>query len=155
MLSGLERLPVPYSPTKTFPHLPAAPKTSDAARNGVHLTATRPDPNKDSRPLFWTDPETAKRIRVERAKSRALRKTRWWKNQLHQGICRYCGRQFQPDQLSMDHIVPLARGGKSTKGNIVPACVQCNRRKQLETPAEAVLRRLETKERDIPRHEGK
>jgi len=101
------------------------------------------------------DPETAKRIRVERAKSRALRKTRWWKNQLHQGICHYCGRQFQPDQLSMDHIVPLARGGKSTKGNIVPACVQCNRRKQLETPAEAVLRRLETKERDTPRHEGK
>ena len=101
------------------------------------------------------DPETAKRLRAERAKSRALRKTRWWKNQLHQGICHYCGRQFQPDQLSMDHIVPLARGGKSTKGNIVPACVQCNRRKHLDTPAEAVLRRLETQESDTPGPEGK
>ena len=101
-----------------------------------------------------TDPENAKRIRVEREKGRALKKTQWWKKQLHRGICHYCGKQFQPNQLSMDHIVPLARGGKSTKGNTVPACVECNRRKKLETPAEAELRGLATKERDRSGHEG-
>ncbi|MCH7615612.1 MAG: HNH endonuclease [Nitrospinae bacterium] len=42
----------------------------------------------------------------------------------------------------MDHIVPLARGGKSTKGNIVPSCVECNRKKNLEPPAETALRML-------------
>ena len=68
------------------------------------------------------DPETAKRIRKERDKARALKRTPWWKQQLHKGRCHYCGNPFQPDQLSMDHVVPLARGGKSTKGNIVPAC---------------------------------
>ncbi|MDA0739042.1 MAG: HNH endonuclease [Nitrospirae bacterium] len=47
-----------------------------------------------------------------------------------------------PDQLSMDHIVPLARGGKSIKGNIVPSCMEYNRKKKLETPAEAILREL-------------
>lgn len=95
------------------------------------------------------DPETNKRIRKERDKARALKKTPWWKNQLHKGICHYCGRKFSPDELSMDHIVPLARGGKSTKGNIVPACMECNRKKKLETPAEAVLRTLaQTPEED-------
>ena len=88
------------------------------------------------------DPDTAKRIRKERDKARELNKTLWWKNKLHRGSCHYCGQQFSPDQLSMDHIVPLARGGKSTKGNIVVACMECNRKKKLETPAEAVLRKI-------------
>ncbi len=88
------------------------------------------------------DPETAKRIRKERDKARALKQTSWWKQQLHKGRCHYCGNPFQPDQLSMDHVVPLARGGKSTKGNTVPACVECNRKKNLETPAEVVLKKL-------------
>ena len=88
------------------------------------------------------DPETAKRIRKERDKARELKHTPWWKNQLHKGICYYCGQQFLPDQLSMDHIVPLARDGKSTKSNIVPSCLECNRNKKLETPAEAALRKI-------------
>ncbi len=88
------------------------------------------------------DPDTAKRLRKERDKARELKRTSWWKTQLHKGICHYCGKQFPPAQLSMDHIVPLARGGKSTKGNIVPSCMECNRKKKLETPAEAVLRKL-------------
>ena len=29
----------------------------------------------------------------------------------------------------MDHVVPLARGGKSTKGNTVPACIEYNHKK--------------------------
>ncbi len=36
----------------------------------------------------------------------------------------------------MDHIVPLIRGGKSTKGNIVPACKDCNNRKKHMLPIE-------------------
>ncbi len=42
----------------------------------------------------------------------------------------------------MDHIVPLARGGESNKGNIVPACRDCNQKKKLETPAERLLREM-------------
>jgi len=60
----------------------------------------------------------------------------------YKGLCHYCGQQFSPAQLSMDHIVPLARSGKSTKGNTVPACVECNQKKKLETPAEATLKKL-------------
>jgi 5-methylcytosine-specific restriction protein A len=36
----------------------------------------------------------------------------------------------------MDHIVPLSRGGKSKKGNIVPACKECNNRKKTLLPVE-------------------
>jgi 5-methylcytosine-specific restriction protein A len=36
----------------------------------------------------------------------------------------------------MDHIVPLIRGGKSTKGNLVPACKDCNNKKKYLLPIE-------------------
>jgi 5-methylcytosine-specific restriction endonuclease McrA len=36
----------------------------------------------------------------------------------------------------MDHIVPIVRGGKSTRGNVVPACKECNSRKKHMLPIE-------------------
>jgi 5-methylcytosine-specific restriction endonuclease McrA len=45
----------------------------------------------------------------------------------------------------MDHIVPLARGGKSTKGNIVPSCKSCNVNKKLDTPVEQLLKEINKK----------
>lgn len=36
----------------------------------------------------------------------------------------------------MDHIVPIVRGGKSTKGNCVPACKDCNSKKKHMLPLE-------------------
>ncbi len=42
----------------------------------------------------------------------------------------------------MDHVVPIARGGSSTEGNVVPACLDCNRKKKLSTPAEELIERL-------------
>jgi 5-methylcytosine-specific restriction endonuclease McrA len=41
--------------------------------------------------------------------------------------CAYCG--IAPEQLSIDHALPLARGGVHSAWNIVPACLQCNIRK--------------------------
>ena len=39
----------------------------------------------------------------------------------------------------MDHVVPVARGGRSTKGNVVASCKACNTAKKLLTPAERLL----------------
>lgn len=44
----------------------------------------------------------------------------------------------------MDHVVPLARGGTSTKNNLVPACKECNAKKKLRTPVEEILNQLRT-----------
>jgi len=41
-----------------------------------------------------------------------------------------------PGELTMDHIVPVARGGRSTRGNIVPCCKECNIRKKQLLPME-------------------
>ncbi len=79
----------------------------------------------------------------ERAKAKELRKSDWWKRLLEKGICHYCGRKFAPSELTMDHILPVARGGKSTRGNCVPCCKACNNDKKFLTPAELVMRELE------------
>lgn len=75
-------------------------------------------------------------IRREREKARALRKQGWWKNRIAQGRCHYCGRQVAPKELTLDHIVPLARGGRSSRGNCVPACKECNNKKRDLLPLE-------------------
>jgi 5-methylcytosine-specific restriction endonuclease McrA len=75
-------------------------------------------------------------IRQEKDKARKLRKTSWWQAKISAGLCYYCGCQFSARELTMDHITPLARGGHSTKGNIVPACKECNTKKRSMLPIE-------------------
>ncbi len=75
----------------------------------------------------------------EREKARALRRTAWWRRRLQRSVCAYCGRSVPEGQLTMDHVVPVSRGGRSTKGNVVAACKECNNRKKLMTPAEQLM----------------
>ena len=79
------------------------------------------------------DPVVLKR---ERARARELRATQWWKRRIADGVCYYCRRRVGHGMLSMDHIVPLGRGGRSVRGNVVPACKDCNSRKQSLLPVE-------------------
>ncbi len=83
-------------------------------------------------------------LKRERAKARALRRSQWWKRKLAAGVCYYCGRQVGARKLTMDHVVPLIRGGRSTRSNVVPGCKDCNTKKQLLLPVEweEYLRRL-------------
>ena len=68
-------------------------------------------------------------LRREKARARALRQSAWWKRRIADGICFYCRGQVGGRALTMDHIVPLGRGGRSARGNVVPACKACNSRK--------------------------
>jgi len=77
-----------------------------------------------------------KDIKKERNKARELRGSQWWKRKLAKGLCYYCGRLVLPQDLTMDHIVPIARGGKTTKGNLVTACKECNNAKKQLLPME-------------------
>lgn len=91
-------------------------------------------------------------IRREREKSRELRRSRWWKNRLAQGRCHYCNGLFAPDELTMDHIVPVTRGGKASRNNVVPACKECNNRKKYLLPMEweEYLQRMQHSEEQTP-----
>ena len=73
---------------------------------------------------------SSEEIARERAKARELRKSQWWKRKRSAGICYYCKKRFKPAELTMDHLIPLIRGGRSTKGNLVPCCKDCNNKKK-------------------------
>lgn len=75
-------------------------------------------------------------LRRERAKARVMKQSQWWKNIRGRGVCHYCRGRFSPHDLTMDHIVPIVRGGKSTKSNVAPCCKSCNTRKQNLIPSE-------------------
>jgi 5-methylcytosine-specific restriction endonuclease McrA len=75
-------------------------------------------------------------IRRERQRGRELRASQWWKRKRAGGLCHHCGGKFPPKELTMDHLVPVIRGGKSTKGNVVPSCKKCNSERSYQLPFE-------------------
>jgi 5-methylcytosine-specific restriction endonuclease McrA len=56
--------------------------------------------------------------------------------------CQYCSHRKPASELSLDHVLPISRGGKTTWENVVAACRPCNVRKADRTPHEAGLRLL-------------
>jgi 5-methylcytosine-specific restriction enzyme A len=79
---------------------------------------------------------TADDLRREKVRARDLRRTAWWKRRIAQGRCHYCARTVGPRALTMDHLVPIIRGGRSIRANLVPSCHACNARKQSSLPWE-------------------
>ena len=86
-----------------------------------------------SYPLPFIDDTVLKK---ERNKARQIRNSQWWKRKRSTGICHYCSRIFNPKELTMDHVIPVSRGGKSEKFNLVPCCKECNTQKKQLLPAE-------------------
>lgn len=66
--------------------------------------------------------------------------------------CQYCGRRAEPREMSIDHVRPRSRGGRTDWENCVLACLGCNHRKADREPHEAglVLRREPTRPRWSP-----
>ena len=75
-------------------------------------------------------------IKREKEKARRLRQSAWWMRKIQKGVCYYCRREVGRTNLTMDHVVPLSRGGRSRKGNIVAACKECNNKKKYLLPIE-------------------
>ncbi|MEJ2314764.1 MAG: HNH endonuclease [Nitrospirota bacterium] len=97
---------------------------------------------------YFVSEVSEEEIRREKQKARTLRQSQWWKRKRSSGRCHFCGRKFPPKELTMDHIVPIVRGGKSTRGNVVPACKECNSKKKYMLPLEweEYLRKLREEE---------
>jgi len=83
--------------------------------------------------------QDSKFIKKERDRARALRKTRWWKIKIQSGLCYHCHKKVPIKDLSMDHLVPLARGGRTGKNNVVPSCKKCNSEKSFKSLIELKL----------------
>ena len=54
--------------------------------------------------------------------------------------CQYCGDTPLAEDLTFDHVVPIAHAGRKDWENIVTCCITCNRRKGGRTPAESGMR---------------
>lgn len=44
--------------------------------------------------------------------------------------CQYCANHFREPDLTIDHVIPRSKGGKSVWKNVVAACKPCNQRKR-------------------------
>ena len=83
---------------------------------------------------FWEIPPAD--TNREKDKARDLRHTSWWRQKIALGVCHYCGSRVAPMELTMDHIIPLSRGGRSERENIAACCKECNNKKKNLLPAE-------------------
>lgn len=93
---------------------------------------------------YFFAPASEAHQKKEKAKARELRQGSWWKQQIGQGVCYHCQQKFKPTELTMDHLIPIARGGKSDKKNCVPSCKDCNTKKGYKTRAEMVMEEMNT-----------
>ena len=82
-------------------------------------------------------PRVIRLLSYDRLPRRSLRLNRPTVLARDQNRCQYCGRRFPSHQLSLDHVIPRSRGGRTTWDNVVCACLHCNVKKGGRTPKEA------------------
>lgn len=63
--------------------------------------------------------------------------------------CQYCLKKPGNNELTLDHIVPRSRGGRTTWENVVCACVDCNAFKANRTPTEAGMQLRTTPKKPV------
>lgn len=85
--------------------------------------------------------------RVPRSTLRFNRRTLFARDE---HCCQYCGQTRPISQLSIDHVLPRSRGGKTTWENVVCSCVTCNTKKGSRTPQEARMNLIRPPHK--PRH---
>jgi 5-methylcytosine-specific restriction endonuclease McrA len=77
--------------------------------------------------------QARRRARKASAPRNDLTAVQWKAIKAHYAYCCvYCGKKSQ--RLTMDHIIPLSKGGAHTVSNVVPACASCNAKKGTGTP---------------------
>ena len=92
--------------------------------------------------MNWDGRADQDHIKRERAKARELRLPQWWIQEIGPGLCHHCGGKFDKKELTMDHLIPVARGGRSVKSNVVPACRACNQSRGHKLDVERTLEQL-------------
>lgn len=56
--------------------------------------------------------------------------------------CQYCYQVFHEKRLTIDHVLPLSKGGCHEWTNVVAACSACNNKKGNKTPEQAKMKLL-------------
>lgn len=82
-------------------------------------------------------PAVVRLTRNYRAKETGVRFNRSNVYRRDKYTCQYCGKRFNVDNLTFDHVYPRAQGGTTVWNNIVTCCKNCNRSKRDRTPSQA------------------
>jgi hypothetical protein len=53
--------------------------------------------------------------------------------------CQYCGMRVSNSTATIDHVIPVSRGGKTSWDNCVTACSACNKKKKDHTLEETQM----------------
>lgn len=130
-----ENLPVlvlnqDYTPITVFPlHTIAARRAVRAIFNGyVQIVAEYDIPIETQHlemnwPSIVVKNEYVKRTRVAILNAEAL----WYRDGK---ICAYCSKNItRLNDITMDHVIPQCRGGRTTWDNVVLSCEKCNQTK--------------------------
>ena len=117
------------------------------------LTVAKGEPCVKTGTLSIPVPEVIVLARYGKIPNQDLTFSRWNLYKRDRYTCQYCGKQPRTEDLSIDHVIPRARGGKSTWTNCVLACMDCNAKKASCTPEDVglKLRREPAKPRWTPR----
>lgn len=57
--------------------------------------------------------------------------------------CRYCGKRAPSSELTVDHVVPVALGGRDDPENLVTACRDCNMGKASIAPGSPLVAQVQ------------
>lgn len=87
--------------------------------------------------VTWRVPAVVRLRKMAKTDSRGVKFSRRNVYQRDGYRCQYCGEKKPARELSYDHVVPRAAGGRTTWDNIVSACRACNARKDDQTCDEA------------------
>lgn len=53
--------------------------------------------------------------------------------------CQYCYKWYPAKELTLDHVIPVSKGGPKSWLNVVTACRACNQKKRNRTPEQAEM----------------
>lgn len=59
-------------------------------------------------------------------------------------LCQYCSKPLKGQDMTLDHVIPESKGGKSTWENLIACCSLCNRKKGNKTLEEWGIPLLKT-----------
>lgn len=114
--------------------------TLESWADASHARAALSDGVLRSPQLTLVVPEVVRLTRYERMGGRVVVFSRRNLFRRDRFTCQYCGARPGTEELTVDHVQPRSRGGRSEWVNCVLACTACNARKADRTPAEAGMR---------------
>ncbi len=108
--------------------------------NKIEVVAEYEDREIRSVTFSMKMPSVVRFLRAVRRRKKVVKFSRENVYARDQGKCQYCFRSMTRSEATYDHVIPRAKGGKTTWTNIVIACVPCNQRKGSKTAAQAGLK---------------